>query len=167
VALEARLWQPDAEDLVRAGAGDRVRFDDGGTAAPGEALIVPIRPRPRADAPALLELRASEGEGRYVVVALGPASASQLAVVRLARELVAAGRGPQAAALTRVYALDFPDAPGLADVLAAGVAIEPTAVSSTGLDPGGASSAEAAEAAAGLGLSIVGSADPATSTSPR
>jgi serine/threonine-protein kinase len=150
LALEARLWIPDAEDLVRAGAGDRVRFDDGGSAPVGEPLVVPIRPRPRADAPALLELRASEGDGKYVVVALGANAASQLAVVGLARELAAAGRAPVAAALARIYALAFPDAPGLADVLAAGVGVEPRAVSSVSADPAAATTADAAD----LGLQI-------------
>jgi serine/threonine-protein kinase len=159
LALEARLWIPDAEDLVRAGAGDRVRFDDGGQAPAGEPLVVPIQPRPRADAPALLELRASEGEGRYVVVALGASATSQLAVVGLARELVAAGRAPVAAQLAKVYALAFPDAPGLADVMAAGVGVDPRAVpSAAGADPGGATTADAAD----LGLEI--GAEPAGAT---
>lgn len=168
LALEARLWIPDAEDLVRAGAGDRVRFDDGGSAPVGEALVVAIRPRPRADAPALLELRASEGEGAYVVVALGPAPSSQLAVVRLAQELAAAGRGAAAAALAKVYALAFPDAPGLADVLAAGVVVEPGgAASASRAEPGSSTStasmagADATAAASGLGLSIAPAPEPA------
>jgi hypothetical protein len=176
LALEARLWIPDAEDLVRAGAGDRVRFDDGGSAPVGETLVVPIRPRPRADAPALLELRASEGEGPYVVVALGPAPASQLAVMRLAQELVAAGRGQQAAALARLYALAFPEAPGLADVLAAGVTVEPgAAVSAVGAEPESSTSttttpststttdaaATALPTSTGLGLQIGPAPEPA------
>jgi serine/threonine-protein kinase len=166
LALEARLWIPDAEDLVRAGAGDRVRFDDGGSAPLGEALVVPIKPRPRADAPALVELRASEGEGKYVVVALGPNAPSQLAVVALARELIAAGRGAEAAALAKVYALAFPGAAGLADVLAAGVVPEPAGASSGGPAAGadGASSTSTSTSTpAASGPGVTPSADSTSS----
>jgi serine/threonine-protein kinase len=126
LALAARLWRPDAEDLAPTRTQDRVRLEDAGAAEPGAALVVPIRPRPRADAPAILELRAAEGQGRYVAVALGPGEPSSRAVVALARELAAAGRTGAAAAVAGAFALAFPDAPGAAGLLAeAGVPPEP------------------------------------------
>jgi serine/threonine-protein kinase len=112
LALVARLWRPDAEDLAPTRAQDRVRFEDGGAAGPGQPLVVAVRPRPRGDAPALLELRGAEGQGRYAVVALGPGAVSGDAVRALVRELETAGRGAAGAAVVRAYALAFPEAAG-------------------------------------------------------
>ena len=96
LGLSARLWRPDEEDLSPSRVQDRVRFEDGGAAAAGQVLVVPVAPWPRADAPALLELRAAEGQGRYVVVALGAGEVSVRTALGLVRELVAAGRAPAA-----------------------------------------------------------------------
>jgi serine/threonine-protein kinase len=144
LALAARLWRPDAEDLAPGRAQDRVRFEEAGAAAPGAALVVPVRPRPRADAPALLLLRAAEGQGRYVVVALGPGEGSSRAALTLAHELAAAGRLAAAAEVARAFALAFPGAPGAAGLLgAADVPAEPASAATvepaqagTGAAPG-------------------------------
>ena len=139
LALVARLWRPDAEDLAPTRAQDRVRFEEGGAAAGGEALVLAVRPRPRADAPALVLLRGREGQGRYAVVALGPGAASVQAVKALVRELEGAGRGTVAGAVAHAFALAFPEAAVAAGLAGTAAALEPAAAGT--LDPGSATSA--------------------------
>jgi hypothetical protein len=89
---------------------------------------VPLRPAPGAGAPALVELRAAEGQGRYVVLALGPGEASANAALGLVRELGTAGRTSAAAQVARAFALAFPGAPGLQGLLAEAGVPDPAAV---------------------------------------
>ena len=137
LALTARLWRPDAEDLSPTRARDRVRWEDAGAAGAGEVLVVPVRPAPRPGAPALLELRSAGGEGRYVALALGPGELSLRAAQGLVRELAAAGRAAAAAQLAKAFALAFPDAPGAGGLLGdAGVAVDPAAAATATGEPG-------------------------------
>ncbi len=128
LALSARLWSPDAEDLAPEKPQDRVRFEPAGEAEPGEVLAVPLEPAPRDGAPALLELRAAAGEGRYTVAALGPSSASGTAVLGLVRALAAEGRAAAALEVFAAYAAHIPRASARAEILlAAGRLAEETA----------------------------------------
>ncbi|HEY6003655.1 MAG TPA: protein kinase, partial [Anaeromyxobacter sp.] len=70
LALAARLWLPDAEDLLPPRPADRVRLEPAGESGRGEVLLVRLPAPPAPGAPAILELRASSGEGRYDLLAL-------------------------------------------------------------------------------------------------
>jgi serine/threonine-protein kinase len=118
LALAARLWIPDAEDLAQA-ARDRVRFEDAGRAARGEPLVVRLGDVPAPGEPALLLLRAAQGSGRYVVVALGRGAASGAAALALVRELGSAARIATALEVAGAYAQELPSAEGRAEVLRA------------------------------------------------
>ena len=119
LALSARLWVPDAEDLATSGTKDRVRFEDGGAAGPGEPLVVRLGEVPSPGEPALLQLRAAQGSGRYVVVALGRGAASGPAALALVRELGSAARIATALEVAGAYATELPGAAGRAEVLQA------------------------------------------------
>ncbi len=114
LALAARRWVPDAEDLAPRRTQDRVRLEPGGEGAPGAVLLVPLPPAP---APALVELRAAAGEGAYDVVALGEGSAE--AVLGLVRALAGAGRLAPALELAAGFADGVPRAAGRDEVLLA------------------------------------------------
>jgi eukaryotic-like serine/threonine-protein kinase len=117
LALTARRWVPDATDLAPPAPAERVRFEPAGEAGPGEVLVVPLPEVPRADAPALVQLRAAEGEGRYTVLALGERSAGGAAVLGLVRSLAEAGRLPAALDLAASFARSAPRSPSVNEVL--------------------------------------------------
>jgi len=134
LALSARVWAPDAEDLAPAARPqDRVRFAQPADAAPGEVLLVRVPP-PSEEAPVLVEVRAAEGEGRYDLVALGGGRASGEAVLALVRSLAAADRPAQALELAAGYASRVPRAAGRDEVLLAAGRIAEAAAA--GLAPG-------------------------------
>jgi serine/threonine-protein kinase len=110
LALAARLWVPDDQDLAPAAARDRVRLEDAGEAAPGQVLAVRLAAPPRAGAPVLLQLRAAAGEGRYDVVALGRAEASGADALARVRALAEAGRPAQALEVAAAFAAELPGA---------------------------------------------------------
>jgi predicted RNA-binding Zn-ribbon protein involved in translation (DUF1610 family) len=110
LALAARLWIPDAEDLASARTSARVRLVEAGEAAPGQALVVKLGGVPPAAAPALLQLRATRGEGSYDVVALGRGAPSGVAVLALVKALADAGRAPPALEIAAAFVQDLPDA---------------------------------------------------------
>jgi serine/threonine-protein kinase len=112
LALTARLWTPDAEDLAPPATKDRVRFEDAGSAGPGEPLLVRLEGVPAPGEPALLELRAEQGSGRYVVVALGRGPASGAAALALVRELGGAARIAAALEVAGVFGRELPGAEG-------------------------------------------------------
>ena len=58
----------------------------------GDVLSGRLAAAPREGAPALVQIRAADGEGRYLLLALGPGSASGAVVQELIRALVDAGR---------------------------------------------------------------------------
>jgi serine/threonine-protein kinase len=118
LALSARTWAPDAEDLGAARPQDRVRFERAADAAPGAVLFVRVPPA-GGRAPALVELRAAEGEGRYDLVALGAGRASGEAALGLLRALAAADRPAPALEVAAGYATRAPRAAGRDDVLLA------------------------------------------------
>ncbi len=115
LALAARLWRPDAEDLVSP--PDRVRFEDRGDGAPGQVLVVALGAPPSAGAPALLQLRAAAGQGGYDVVALGRGASSGAWVLARVRALAEAGRVAPALELAAAYAAGLPGGAGRDDVL--------------------------------------------------
>jgi serine/threonine-protein kinase len=119
LALSARLWVPDAEDLRPSVARDRVRFEDAGAAGPGEPLVIPLVEVPAPGEPALVQLRAAQGSGRYVVVALGRGPASGAAALALVHELGSAARVATALEVAGAYATELPRAAGRAEVLRA------------------------------------------------
>ena len=116
LALSARRWVPDAEDLGGPRPQDRIRFEPAGETMKGEVLLVTV---PAASAPALVELRAAEGEGRYDVVALGEGTASGDAALALVRALADAGRPAPALELAAGYATRVPRAARRDEVLRA------------------------------------------------
>ncbi|WP_242395580.1 protein kinase domain-containing protein [Anaeromyxobacter oryzisoli] len=117
VALAARLWIPDATDLAPPRNADRVRWEDAATGGPGELLFLALPSVPREGAPALLQLRAAEGEGRYLLLALGPGSGSGAAVQARIRALADAGRLPSALELAAGFARHVPRSPARREVL--------------------------------------------------
>jgi hypothetical protein len=137
LSVAAQLWIPDETDLA-PGAGDRERFAEAGLGEPGQAVVLAFRPSPAAAAPALLRLRAEEGEGSYEVLVLGPGSSSGALLLARLEALAAAGRGPLALELAAAFARGEPGSPARTEVLlAAGRAAErlaaatrPTEVSS-------------------------------------
>jgi serine/threonine-protein kinase len=131
LALVARRWLPDAEDLGAPRPQDRVRFEEAGTTAKGEVLVVDVPP---AKGPVLVELRGAEGDGRYEVVALGEGPASSAAVLGLLRALSAAGRPAPALELAAAYATRVPRGAGRDEVLRAAGQI--AAAAAPALGPG-------------------------------
>ena len=117
LALAARLWLPDAEDLGPAKPEDRVRLEPAGEEAAGSVLLVRFPAPPREGAPAILELRAAGGEGRYDLLALGEGAASADALLATLRSLDAAGRPAPALELAAGYASRLPRGAGRAEVL--------------------------------------------------
>jgi hypothetical protein len=119
LALTARLWLPDAEDLGPPRQADRVRLEPAGEAGRGEVLLVTLPAPPAEGAPAILELRAASGEGRYELLALGDGPASAEVVLASVRALAAGGRPTSALELAAAYASRLPRAAGRADALRA------------------------------------------------
>jgi eukaryotic-like serine/threonine-protein kinase len=119
VALSARLWRPDSEDLAPSRDADRVRLEPAGDAGPGEVLLVSLQEAPREGAPAILELRAASGEGRYDLLALGEGASSGKAVLDAVRALAEGGRPGAALELAAGYASRLPRAAGRAEALLA------------------------------------------------
>jgi len=109
LALSARIWRPDADDLVAGARGDRVRFEDAGTGAPGEVLVA-MKLGARQGAPALLLVRAADGQGGYDVFALGRSPASGAAALGLVGRLADAGRTAGALEIAAAYASALPGA---------------------------------------------------------
>ena len=138
LALEARRWIPDDEDLSDAPAGgeDRVRFEAPGEGAPGAVVLVRLEP-PRPGAPALVLVRATEGAGAYTALALGSDPASGTAALGLVQTLAAAGRTAAALELAAGYATLVPDGAARAEVLlAAGKLAEGAAAALSAVDAG-------------------------------
>jgi eukaryotic-like serine/threonine-protein kinase len=119
LALTARLWVPDAEDLGPPRDVDRVRFEPAGDAGPGEVLFVRLPAPPAAGAPAILELHAASGEGRYDLLALGEGAASADAVLATVKALAGGGRPGPALELAAGYASRLPRGTRRAEVLRA------------------------------------------------
>ncbi|HET8539733.1 MAG TPA: serine/threonine-protein kinase [Anaeromyxobacter sp.] len=133
LALSARRWAPDAEDLGAPRPQDRVRFEDAVAGGPGEVLVVEI---PAAAAPVLVELRAAEGEGRYDLVALGEGAAAGDAALALVGGLADGGRRAPALELAAAYATRLPRAARRGEVLRAAGRVAMAAA--PGLAPEGA-----------------------------
>jgi serine/threonine-protein kinase len=106
LALEARLWTPDREDLGPS-AADRVRFVPVAQGAPGDVLLVPLAP-PAPDAPALLQVRGLDGAGRYTALVVGESPASGEAALGLFRALAAEQRTAAALELAAAHAAAAP-----------------------------------------------------------
>ena len=120
LALTSRLWVPDAKDLdPTTPPADRVRWHKAAEAEAGEVLVVKLPAVPRAEAPALLSLRANAGAGAYELVGLGEGSASAAAVLSHVEALVKEGREPAALELAAAYAAGLPRSPARTDVLVA------------------------------------------------
>jgi serine/threonine-protein kinase len=118
LALSARLWAPDEEDLGQAPARERIRFEEAAEARAGAVLFARLPPA-SADAPVLASIRADRGAGLYDVVALGGGASSGAAVLALVGELARAGRVAPALELAAGFARDVPDSPARVDVLLA------------------------------------------------
>jgi serine/threonine-protein kinase len=134
LALSTRLWTPDDEDVASSRAEDRVRFADAAEGAPGQVVVVTLAGAPRRDAPALVQLRAASGQGKYEVVALGRGAASGAAVAERVRALAEAGRAPQALELAAAFAAGLPDAASRDDVLRLAGEIAEGAAARIGVD---------------------------------
>ncbi len=104
LALGARVWVPDDEDLAPPKPKDRVGFGKASEAGPGEVLFIRLPAAPRPEAPILLQLKAEKGEGRYHIVALGQGSSSGPAMLALVQELERDGRAAQALELAAGFA---------------------------------------------------------------
>jgi eukaryotic-like serine/threonine-protein kinase len=105
LALVARLWSPDADDLRPERGAERVRLSIAAEGSPGGVLLVRVPAPPRGGgAAALVELRASRGAGRYAVVALGEGQLSGEAALASIRALAEAGRLAPALELAAGYA---------------------------------------------------------------
>lgn len=117
LALTARYWIPDAEDLVPLKPRDRVGFKVASEIGPGEVLFVRLGTAPRSEAPVLLQLRAVDGEGRYDIVALGQSSSSGPAVLALLQTLEKDGHAPQALELAAGFVRILPRSTARDDVL--------------------------------------------------
>ncbi len=117
LALGARIWVPDAEDLGPPKPKDRLGFKSAGEAGPGEVLFVRLAAAPRSGAPVLFQLRGTSGEGRYDIAALGQSSSSGPAVLALFQALEKDGRAPQALELAAGFARILPHSTARDDVL--------------------------------------------------
>jgi hypothetical protein len=107
LALAARRWTPDAEDLGARRPEDRVRYVEAGEAPPGQVLLVDV---PAAPAPVLVELRGADTDGRYDVVVLGEGKPSGDVALALVRALGDSGRPAPALELAAAYATRVPRA---------------------------------------------------------
>jgi serine/threonine-protein kinase len=123
LALAARLWIPDAEDLAASASRDRVRFEEAAVGGPGEVLVVRLGKVPAPGEPALFLLKAAEGSGRYQLVALGRGATSGAAALALVRELAGAARIATALEVAGAFASELPEAAGRAEVLRAAAEI--------------------------------------------
>jgi eukaryotic-like serine/threonine-protein kinase len=117
LGLTARLWIPDATDLAPPRNRDRVRFDQVASGAPGEILFVALPVVPREGAPALLQLRAGHGAGRYTALAVGPGTASAAAVLARVKALAAEDRLAAALELAAGFARHVPASAARREVL--------------------------------------------------
>jgi serine/threonine-protein kinase len=115
LALEARLWTPDAEDLAPGGE-ERVRFEPAADARPGAVIVVKVA---AAAAPPLVQLRALDGAGGYRALLASADDTSGAAVLDLVRSLADAGRAAAALELAAAYAVELPRGAARAEVLAA------------------------------------------------
>jgi serine/threonine-protein kinase len=120
LALVAQAWVPDEEDLGQPRPTDRLRFEPAGSAGPGQVLFVSTTPVTRPTAPVLVQVRASQGAGRYDVLALGAGAASGAAALALAEELASQKRFPQALELLAGFLRHLPASSARTDVLFAG-----------------------------------------------
>jgi serine/threonine-protein kinase len=131
LALVARRWVPDAEDLAHLAPpmADRVRFEPEIDGAPGQAIVMALEAAPRAGAPVLVQFRAAARQGRYDVLALGENAASGAAALALVHAL-APGRPARALEVAAAFATHLPRAAARNDILlAAGRAAEAAASS--------------------------------------
>jgi hypothetical protein len=108
LAVSAETWRPDVADLGPPPGADRIRFERPREGAPGEVLVLDLGGAAVPGAPVLVRLRAAAGEGRWAVLGLGAGPASGSALLSLAEELRAAGRGEQALALCAAFARRLP-----------------------------------------------------------
>jgi serine/threonine-protein kinase len=131
LALAARLWVPDAEDVAPGGTKDRVRWGEATTASEGALLLLRLPSPPPADAPALVSIRADRGEGRYDLLALGAGSRSGAAVLALVDEVARAGRVPQALELAAAFVRAVPASAARTDVLLAAGKVAEAAAGTT------------------------------------
>jgi serine/threonine-protein kinase len=150
LALAARVWASDADDLRPARDPERMRPSGAGEASPGGVLLVRLPAPPRGEGGALVELRGVGGGGRYSVVALGEGAPSGEAVLASVRALAAAGRLAPALELAAGYADAVPRGARRDEVLlAAGRLAEEAA---PGLAPHGAGAHDAAAALLGAAI---------------
>ncbi len=131
LALVARRWVPDAEDLALLAPtiAERVRFEPDVEAAPGEAIAIALEAPPQPGAPVLVQVRGTEKRGRYRIAALGESVASGVTALELVRALAEA-RVAQALEVAAAYAANLPRAAGRNDVLLAAGRIAAAAVAS-------------------------------------
>ena len=134
LALSARLWIPDDEDVASERAQDLVRFADAAEGAPGQVVIVKLARVARPDAPALVQLRSASGQGSYDIVALGRGAASGAAVAARVRALSEGARTAQALELAAAFAAGLPGAALQDDVLRLAAEIAEGAAARTGVD---------------------------------
>ncbi len=158
LALTAQLWVPDEADLAPPVPKDRVRFETAGEAAAGQVLFLQLPAVPKQGGPALVQLRAAKGDGRYDVVALGSGNASAVAVLSLLESLAGGGRAAQALELSAGFVQILPGGKTRTEVLLAAGKIAEKAVPS--LRP--ADLARFARTAQLLGVAPFETAGPAT-----
>ncbi len=138
LALVARRWVPDAEDLalLAPSISDRLRFEPEVEAAPGQAIAVALEEAPQPGAPVLVQVRGAGGRGRYRIEALGESASSGVTALSLVRALAEA-RPAQALEVAAAYAAHLPHAAGRNEVLlAAGRVAQAAAASLTPRDVG-------------------------------
>ncbi len=119
LALTARVWVPDAEDLGPPKSKDRLGFKGAGESGPGQVLFVRLPASPKPQAPVLFQLRGTSGEGRYDIAALGQSSSSGPVVLTLLQALEKDGRAAQALELAAGFVRILPRSAARDDVLLA------------------------------------------------
>jgi eukaryotic-like serine/threonine-protein kinase len=116
LAVSVKAWSPDAADL-EPGGSDRVRLELVGTGGPGDTIIALLKTPPAAS-PALVQLRAEDGQGRYAVVALGAGAASGSWALQQVQALADAGKLVPALELAAAVARHLPRSPARSELLA-------------------------------------------------
>lgn len=119
LAVAVEVWRPDATDLAPPPNVDRTRFEQRAEGGAGEVVLVSLGGVPRADAPALVRLKAPRGQGGWLAVGLGAGSASGAALTALAGELATAGRPEAALELCAAFVWAVPSSSARTEVLLA------------------------------------------------
>jgi serine/threonine-protein kinase len=136
LGLAVSAWAPRDDDLD-GGADPSDRFEKVTVGEPGQPILAHLPGRPSADAPVLVRVTASRGQGAYRALALGPGAASGRAVLDALRGLEAEGRTDHALLVAAAFLHLEPASPARAEVLRlAGRLVENSTGNEKGAGPG-------------------------------